>query len=71
MAIGFYFGKSIEAGIGALLIFLGLKKSNKEKLKDAKENIDKAGDDINAEKHDSDSALNKLDNILSDDNGSE
>ncbi|MGM0411278.1 MAG: hypothetical protein ACQEQF_11030 [Bacillota bacterium] len=71
MAVGFYFGRGIEAGITSLLIFLGLKKSNKEKLKDAKENINKAGEDIEATEHDSDSALNKLDDIVSDNDSTE
>lgn len=70
MAVGFYFGKSLEAGLGALLIFLGIKKSNKDKLKDAQKNIDEAGEDIEAEKHDTDSALDFFDKFFNNDKGS-
>ncbi len=63
MLVGFYFGKSIEAGIGALLVFLGIRKSNKDKLKDAQKNIDEAGD-VDAKKHDTDSALDFFDKFF-------
>jgi len=67
LAAGFYFGKTLEAGLGALLVFLGIKKSNKTKREEAQKNIDEAGDKYEGEKHDADSALEFFDDFYDDD----
>lgn len=75
LALGFFLGAKVAAGgAGILTLLFGgdkARKSKKEKRKEAQKNIDKAGEDIKADEHDADSSLDKLDNVLSDDNGGE
>jgi len=68
--VGLYFlGTRIMAVIGFILATLGFTKSQKKKLKEAKDRIDKAGEDIEAKKHDADSALDFYDDFFADDDG--
>jgi len=63
---GVYFlGTRIIGVIGTILVFLGLKEA--KGYKRAKKNIDKAGEDIEAKKHDADSALDFYNDFFSGD----
>ena len=63
--IGAYFlGTRVVGVVGAILVALGLKEANG--YKKAKENIDKAGEDIENKKHDAVSALDFYDDFFSD-----
>ena len=65
-AIGFIFLSEWVGGlIGAVLVAVGLRQSKVEK---AKENIEKAGEEYEAKKHDAKSAREKLDKIIGDQN---
>jgi len=68
--VGLWFlGARIMAAVGFILATLGFTKSQKKKLKEAKDRIDKAGEDIEAKKHDADSALDFYDDFFADDDG--
>lgn len=68
--VGLYFlGTRIMAVIGFILAGLGITKSKKDKLKEAKERVNKAGEDIEAKKHDADSALDFYDDFFTDNDG--
>jgi ABC-type protease/lipase transport system fused ATPase/permease subunit len=66
--VGVYFlGTRITGAIAFILAALGLAKTKKDQVEKAKERINKAGDDVEAVKHDSDSALKFFDNFFSGD----
>ena len=68
--VGLWFlGTRIMAAVGFILAALGFTKSQKKKLKEAKDRIDKAGEDIEAKKHDADSALDFYDDFFTDNDG--
>lgn len=69
MVVGYFLGTKIAGIIGIILAALGLRKSNKDKLNEAKERVNKAGEDIEAKKHDADSALDFYDDFFADDDG--
>ena len=69
LILGYWLGSEFATVVGAVLIFMGLRRSNKEKLKDAQDNIKKAGEGVEAKKHDSDSALKFFDDFFSKRNG--
>ena len=65
IALAFYIGGTIVSVVTGLFAFLGFSKSPEEKKKEAKENIKKAGDQVDeAKKHTADSARDKLNNII-------
>lgn len=67
IAVGYFIGDKIAGGLGALLMFLGLRKTPQDKIDDAYDNIEEAGDQVEpAKKHDADSALNKFDDYFDD-----
>ncbi len=60
---GVYFlGTKLLGVAGTILIFLGLKEVNN--YEKAKKRIEKAGEDIEAKKHDPDSALDFFDDFF-------
>ena len=69
LVLGYWLGSEFATLIGIVLVFLGLRKSNKDKLKDAQDNIKEAGEDIEAKKHDSNSALDFFNDFFSKRNG--
>ena len=69
LVLGYWLGSEFATVVGAVLVFLGLRKSKKDKLKDAQDNIKKAGEDVEAKKHNSDSALDFFDDFFSKRNG--
>jgi len=69
LILGYWLGSEFAALIGVVLVFLRLRKSNKDKLKAAQNNIDKAGEDVEAKKHDANSALKFFDDFFSKRNG--
>lgn len=65
IAIVYFVGDMVGGVVGAVLIFLGLRKTPQDKIDEAKENIEKAGDEVGpAKEHDVDSALNKFDDYF-------
>lgn len=64
MVLGYFLGTKIAGGIGFILAVFGLGKT--KRLKEAKERINEAGEDIEATKHDADSALKFFDDFFSD-----
>lgn len=65
IAVVYYIGNTVGGVVGAILVFLGLRKTPQDKIDKAKENIEKAGDEVGpAKKHDADSALNKFDDYF-------
>jgi hypothetical protein len=68
--VGLYFlGTRIMAVIGLLLAALGITKKREDKYKEAKNNINKAGENVEAKKHNANSALDFFDDFFSDDDG--
>ena len=68
----YYFGSKVAAVFSGLLMFLGLRKSPQDKIDEAKENVEKAGDDIEKPSpNTSNSALDKFDDFFDESNGSD
>lgn len=68
--VGLYFlGTRIIGVVGTILVALGIGKIKKNGLDEAKKNIDKAGEDIEAKQYDADSALEFFDDFFSDSDG--
>jgi Na+/H+-translocating membrane pyrophosphatase len=65
----YYTGAKIVGVIGGFLVALGIIKTGKQKHDDAKKRIDEAGENIEAKKHDADSALDFYDDFFDDSNG--
>jgi len=60
-----YVGSKVAAVFSGILMFLGLRKSPQDKIDDAKENIQQAGDDIEKPTPNTpESALNKYDDFF-------
>lgn len=71
-AILYYIGQGAAGIVGAILVFLGLRKTPQDKLDDAKENIEKAGDDIEKPTPNTpESALDKYDDFFNKHNSSD
>lgn len=63
-----FLGVKITGIVGLILSAFGLIKYNKNELEEAKERINKAGEDIEATKHDVNTALDFFDRFFSGDN---
>ena len=68
----YYFGSKLAAVFSGLLMFLGLRKTPQDKIDDALDNVEKAGDDIEKPSGNTpDSALDKFDDMFDKSNGSD